>query len=455
MAYIEAFSFTDPQGRTWGFDNSPGSGFANNGPFANVNWASGQVSVTGASIPTVEFGLRSPGELYKVTVQQNGLTYIAELFSNEHPSKYGFGYGFTINEVQMERITYQINGTKTFEILFQDFTYTSPDGSTLNLTTFLSERIYNLYSGDLLIYTVFNGNDFFGGTNASDHIVGYGGDDILLGRGGDDILNGGIGNDVIRGGNGDDLLIGDWGANNYYGGEGFDTAQLKLKSTDYIVSKHPTTGAVLLIYEDGSIGGLVDSDVEQISFSNGTVISTDMLTYKGSGLNQEVPNAAVDPVFRFYNARDNAFFYTVSAAEKQLVIEKSAYSQPDSDEWPYIYQGSTFEAAHSYSSAVAPLHRFYNTETGHHFFTTSNEEMQLVKSKSESGEWPFNYEGIAFNVYSSDPNPGGSYSEVPVHRFYSPSLNRHFFTADEAEVAAIELTGIWNYEGIGFWGEVV
>ena len=109
MAYHEAFSFTDSQGRTWGFGNSPGSGFANNGPFANVNWAPDQVSVTGASIPTVEFGLRSPGELYKVTVQQNGLTYIAELFSNEHPSKYGFGYGFTINEAQMERITYQIN----------------------------------------------------------------------------------------------------------------------------------------------------------------------------------------------------------------------------------------------------------------------------------------------------------------------------------------------------------
>jgi len=35
------------------------------------------------------------------------------------------------------------------------------------------------------------------------------------------------------------------------------------------------------------------------------------------------------------------------------------------------------------------------------------------------------------------------------------SLNRHFFTASETEVQEIQLTGQWNYEGIGFWGEVV
>ena len=74
---------------------------------------------------------------------------------------------------------------------------------------------------------------------------------------------------------------------------------------------------------------------------------------------------------------------------------------------------------------------------------------------SASGEWPFNYEGIAFNVYSDDPNPNSTGQEVPVYRFYSPSLNRHFFTADETEALNINLTGIWNYEGVGFYGEIL
>ena len=79
----------------------------------------------------------------------------------------------------------------------------------------------------------------------------------------------------------------------------------------------------------------------------------------------------------------------------------------------------------------------------------------MIKAKSASGEWPFNYEGTRFSVYSADPTPGYVGQEIAVHRFYSPTLNRHFFSADQAEVDRIELTGVWNYEGLAFWGEVL
>ena len=79
----------------------------------------------------------------------------------------------------------------------------------------------------------------------------------------------------------------------------------------------------------------------------------------------------------------------------------------------------------------------------------------MVKAKAESGEWPFNYEGTAFNVYSSDPNPGSSGEELAIHRVYSPSLNRHFTTGDLNEVENMKLTGLWNYEGVGFFGEIL
>ncbi len=102
-----------------------------------------------------------------------------------------------------------------------------------------------------------------------------------------------------------------------------------------------------------------------------------------------------------------------------------------------------------------PLHRFYNTETGHHFFTANQAEADLVAEKALSGEWPFNYEGTAFDVYGYDPNPSTDGYELAVHRFYSPSLDRHFFSGDSGEVEALRLTGVWNYEGIGFWGEII
>ncbi len=79
----------------------------------------------------------------------------------------------------------------------------------------------------------------------------------------------------------------------------------------------------------------------------------------------------------------------------------------------------------------------------------------MINGKIESGEWPFNYEGTTFNVYAGDPTPDFEGEEAAIHRFYSPSLNRHFFTADINEAEQINLTGLWNYEGIAFYGELL
>ena len=265
---------------------------------------------------------------------------------------------------------------------------------------------------------------------------------VVVGGDFHDTIIGTDGNEALYGNGGDDILDGGWGSNEYYGGEGFDTAKLVLKSSDYAVSKNPNMGNIILLtYETGDFAGSISPDVEQIEFIDGVILSTDNISY--TGLFTEIPESAVNPVYRFYNTEKKAFFYTSSEAERDYVLANSSNSKPDSEEWPYVYQGATFEA----DFGNAPLYRFYNTETGHHFFTVSEEERDFVLSKSNSGEWPFNYEGVAFNVYTE------SYSfTTPVHRFYNPSLNRHFFTASESEAQDIQLIGQWNYEGIGFYG---
>ncbi len=398
------------------FDNSPEthnspSNKSDAGIFGSVGWENGTQSLS--------------GRLITQTVTENGNTY-------------------------------------TFQILTDYWDYIQTVTGSVNRQTILVARDINvpynewiLLNGAALQEFAYGGADIFEGASGNDRIYGYSGNDVLYGNAGNDHLDGGRNNDTLYGGSGDDHLAGGWGRDVHYGGSGYDHVHYMDKSFDYVLSKSPITNIITTTYENGYDKGTVHSDVEEIQFQGGVKIKTDTVTYKGSF--GDVKSGAVSPIYRFYNNRDKAYFYTASGDEKDMVITNSSYDRPDSIEWPYVYQGSTFEAAHSYlsSDALVPLYRFYNTDTGHHFFTASKDEADMVKAKAASGEWPFNYEGTAFNVYSSDPNPSSSGEELAIHRFYSPSLNRHFFTGDLTEVENMKLTGIWDYEGVGFFGEIL
>ena len=61
-----------------------------------------------------------------------------------------------------------------------------------------------------------------------------------------------------------------------------------------------------------------------------------------------VDPASESTVYRFFSTRDITFFYTNNADEKDLVINNSSVLKENmNDEWNYVYQGGTFEAAHS------------------------------------------------------------------------------------------------------------
>ena len=328
------------------------------------------------------------------------------------------------------------------------------------LTGFYLEPTYlDFYTGDAFLEYVYSGSDIIKGASAGDTLWGYSGNDILYGNGGNDELVGGNGTDSLYGGGGDDVLWGGtkgsgsgWRNDYYHGGSGFDVMQTGFGRDNLLITKNPATGVTSIYWENGDKLATVSPTVEQLKGWDYT-LSTEDLLYVGDV--HTVPNNATSAVYRFYNNQKKAFFYTSSEAEKAYVLSNSKFNSSNDDEWPYVFQGATFEAAHSYlnSTTLAPVFRFYNYETGHHFFTISEAEAEMVKAKSASGEWPFNYEGTRFSVYSGDPTPDFQGDEIAVHRFYSPTLNRHFFTADTEEVTLIGLTGVWDYEGVAFWGE--
>ena len=319
----------------------------------------------------------------------------------------------------------------------------------------------SLYGGSGDDYlSVLGGDNYLSGGSGDDGLDGFGtlgtntfkgdsGADRLYGGDGNDSLDGGDGADRIFGYGGDDTISGGSGIDYINGGAGDDTVIYSYSNLNYGPSVD-SNGNIEIIFTNGYSEDLID--IEYLSFGDG-VLPKSQFGYIGTY--SQKPYDSVSPVYRFYNTRNEAFFYTTSKKEADTVRAKS---DPNSDtDWPYVFQGTTFESAHSYlsSDSLVSISRFYNTKTGHHFFTASTKEADFIRQKSDAGEWSFVYEGTTFQAYSSDPNPGVVGDEVPVYRFYSPTLNRHFFTGDETEVAEIKLTGVWNYEGIGFWGEAV
>ena len=298
---------------------------------------------------------------------------------------------------------------------------------------------YESLSGEDLMRRLYVGNDVIYGGFGDDSLYGFAGHDILYGMGGDDRLHGGADGNTLSGSGGNDVAV-------------FDFNQ-----EDYAISRNPISGWVSVQAKIGYGGPFPDQiapDVEQLKFADSAIDTSEILYWgRARRLVVKPKEAVTNPeVYRFFNSRDKAFFFTTSVEERDQIIRYSYGDNELGAYWPFVYQGAQFGPAMNYPDSV-PLYRFYNYRTGHHFFTANESERDLIDEQINSSGWPFIYEGIAFHVYASDPTPNSQGLEVPVHRFYSHTLDRHFFTSDMDEVDALHSSSNWQYEGIGFYAE--
>ncbi len=97
-------------------------------------------------------------------------------------------------------------------------------------------------------------------------------------------------------------------------------------------------------------------------------------------------------------------------------------------------------------SEAMPVYRFWSPVVGKHFYTLNEAEKAILLSRY-SRVWT--YEGVAFRAFASPTDDG----LAPVHRFWSASSGAHFYTLDEAEKDKLidSYAGIWTYEGIAFY----
>lgn len=162
----------------------------------------------------------------------------------------------------------------------------------------------------------------------------------------------------------------------------------------------------------------------------------------GSPTGAEEPSATeASAVYRFWSDTFQGHFYTRSVNERNKVIDL----YPDS---VWRYEGARFGAFGRQVEGTTPVYRFWSDALKAHFYTPSARERDRVIANYPDHIWK--YERIAFYAYSASSSVEGT---VPVHRFWSPTFQNHFYTSSTPEANRVRANyppSIWTYEGTTF-----
>ncbi len=144
-------------------------------------------------------------------------------------------------------------------------------------------------------------------------------------------------------------------------------------------------------------------------------------------------------LFRFFNTQTNSHFFTIDENEKIFI--ESSY------DW-YVLEGVAYYAFKSYNqpSDASPVYRFYNSLTGSYFYTIDEAEKNTIITDYD---W-LEPEGIAWYAYG--PGAGRPSDAKPVYRFFNQDTGCHFYTIDESEKDAVIADFRWyRFEGIAWY----
>jgi len=164
------------------------------------------------------------------------------------------------------------------------------------------------------------------------------------------------------------------------------------------------------------------------------------LEYSTLTVNYNVTGAGIPArlsVHRFWSEAIASYLYTAKAREKDKLVRRF------SDVW--VYQGIEYQALPpSFEPGSVPVYRFWSDDLWTHFYTIDpTERDELIDGPSTT--WI--YEGEAFWVFPPETRVPGT---IPVYRFWSEPIRRHFYTTNEEQKDDIirELANVWTYEGV-------
>lgn len=161
---------------------------------------------------------------------------------------------------------------------------------------------------------------------------------------------------------------------------------------------------------------------------------------------------AADPLYRFFNSKTGTQFLTASAAEKNgLTDPTSASYRPD-----LIPETNDFGAVDPSANdpAKVQVFRFFDTNNGTHFFTSSQAEANGLSNPTASTYRPDLKAEPSATFYEDSIQQAG---DVAVHRLFDTVHGTHFYTGSAAEFAGITTAGTTAYrpdlvnEGVAFY----
>ena len=168
-----------------------------------------------------------------------------------------------------------------------------------------------------------------------------------------------------------------------------------------VIESHPGFDPEGRILSAAEFAG-ADFTAEDYQAARITVTTEDLPTVDRDDIN----------VYRFVNTERQVEFYTTSEIERDFIEDN--LPQYELDGVSFVAKSEPEEDI----SGVSRVYRFFNTSTGTHLYTTSEQEQAAIE------ETP-NYfsEGIAY--YGYDTQEAGT---EPLYRFYNAELDAHFYT---------------------------
>ncbi|MDR9405265.1 MAG: hypothetical protein RI580_17750, partial [Halothece sp. Uz-M2-17] len=337
----------------------------------------------------------------------------------------------------------------------------TPNNDILGAVGF-SGNILNGLAGDDELTAGSNGTLNAGdGNDVLEATPGEGGNTLNGDAGNDQLFGGDVveNPDILNGGDGDDQLFAGLGGNTLTGDAGNDQfwlAQAELPEepstvTDFtqgtdVIGLAGLEGVVdtfddlNIDQEDGNTTISVVADAEEITVG---VLDgfTGELTEEDFVINEEItqppeedPSPAGEEIYRFFNTQTGGHFYTTSEAERDTVIENLPQ---------YEFEGASFATAQPDDENAEEVYRFFNTQTGGHFYTTSEAERDTVIENLPQYE----FEDIGFYAYEEDLS-----ETIPVYRFFNTQIGGHFYTpSGEERDTVIENLPQYNFENTGFF----
>lgn len=145
-------------------------------------------------------------------------------------------------------------------------------------------------------------------------------------------------------------------------------------------------------------------------------------TLAGNCLGTESPLPYVQ---RFYNHKTYDHFYSAYACDTTFLQNLG-----------YVNEGPVFNTSPSTASYAVPVHRYYNSTTQQHFWTTDD----LTQAQLTSSGYKLE-QSVVF--YVATPGMAGTHQ---VYRYYNPKTYLHFWLADPTPTDNANLSTYGGYQ---------